>query len=394
MNTVEAFAHEMRGGITLFFLFWCFKLYPYARRNRMMRLLFICTLWITIGHLKDSVFLIEAWKNSVWLDNMINVIDLVFIPLTCAFFLEATRPGFATTPRIAVAVGLQALFIPAYLLWPTDGVLTGALTLSYAMGALTTIWVVLFAARYHRYLSTHYSYMERLDVGWVVVTCFSFFGSIVIYDLAFDETTWLSEALYNLFSIVLWTFLLLFARRHRIIRRQTKVSHAKNKTMNTNEQSAIETASEGLLALDQEEEQQMEEETNETDERSIPEGFLLNEHLIAARLAQYMEQERNYLNPKLSLREVATAIGSNMTYLSLYLNHSLHISFYDYVNCYRVEEACRILSQMSRGERINMTEVAQQSGFNSISTFNRYFKKTKGITPKEYYFNRIQYELK
>lgn len=134
----------------------------------------------------------------------------------------------------------------------------------------------------------------------------------------------------------------------------------------------------------------MEEETDETDERSIPEGFLLNEHLIATRLAQYMEQERNFLNSKLSLREVATAIGSNMTYLSLYLNHRLNASFYDYVNCYRVEEACRILSRMSGGERINMTEVAQQSGFNSISTFNRYFKKTKGITPKEYYFNRIQ----
>ena len=91
-----------------------------------MRLLFISTLWITFGHLKDSVFLIETWKNSVWLDNVINVIDLIFIPLTCAFFLEATRPGFATTPRVAVAVGLQALFIPAYLIWPTDGVILGA----------------------------------------------------------------------------------------------------------------------------------------------------------------------------------------------------------------------------------------------------------------------------
>ena len=389
MSTVEAFAHEMRGGITLFFLFWCFKLYPYARRSRMMRLLFISTLWITFGHLKDSVFLIETWKNSVWLDNVINVIDLIFIPLTCAFFLEATRPGFATTPRVAVAVGLQALFIPAYLIWPTDGVILGAWTLSYAMGALTTIWVVLFAARYHRYLSTHYSYMERLDVGWVVVTCFSFFGSLVIYDLAFDGTTWLSEALYNLFSLVLWTFLFLFARRHRIMRRQTRVSHAKNQTMDTNEQSAIETASEGLPSPDQEEEAQAEEDTDETEERIMPDGFLLNEALIATRLPQYMEQEQLYLNPKLSLREVATAIGSNMTYLSLYLNRSLNIPFYDYVNRYRVEEACRILSQMSGGDRINMTEVAQQSGFNSISTFNRYFKKTKGVTPKEYYFNRI-----
>ena len=353
----------------------------------MMRLLFISTIWITFGHLKDSVFLIEAWKNSVWLDNVINVIDLLFIPLTCAFFLEATRPGFATTRRVAIAVGLQALFIPAYLLWPTDGVLTGAYTVTYAMGALTTVWVVLFAARYHRYLSAHYSYMEHLDVGWVVVTCLSFFGSLIVYNFAFDGTTWLSEALYNLFSLVLWTFLFLFAQRHRILRRQTRGSHANHQTMDINEQSSTDTTTEGIPSLDNEEEE-MEEEIDEAEERSMPDGFLLNEAYIATRLPQSMEQEQLYLNPKLSLREVATAIGSNMTYLSLYLNRSLEVSFYDYVNRYRVEEASRILCQMSPGERINMTEVAQRSGFNSVSTFNRYFKKTKGITPKEYYFSR------
>ena len=116
----------------------------------------------------------------------------------------------------------------------------------------------------------------------------------------------------------------------------------------------------------------------------------INEEQIARQLTEIMTQRQLYLNPKLTLKEVAAAIGTNMTYLSIYLNHRLNASFYDYVNCYRVEEACRILSRMSGGERINMTEVAQRSGFNSVSTFNRNFKKTKGITPKEYYFNRIQ----
>ena len=40
---------------------------------------------------------------------------------------------------------------------------------------------------------------------------------------------------------------------------------------------------------------------------------------------------------------------------------------------------------MSDIGRINMTDVAQQSGFNSVSTFNRYFKKVMGLTPKAYY---------
>lgn len=389
MNTVEAFAHEMRGGITLFFLFWCFKLYPYAHRNRMMRLLFICTLWITIGHLKDSVFLIEAWKNSVWLNNVTNVIDLIFIPLTCAFFLEATRPGFSTTPRVAIAVGVQALFIPAYLLWPTDGVLMSAYYVAYAMGVLTTASVIHFAARYHRYLSTHYSYVENLDVRWVVVSCLAFFSLLIIYNLAFHQTTWLSEALYNLFSLVLWTFLFVYAKRHRVLRwlqpkRTNETQSAAAATqcvleerMDSTEPDALEERSEGECIEEEEAIIESDEETS---------TVTINEEQIARQLTGIMTQRQLYLNPKLTLKEVAAAIGTNMTYLSIYLNHRLNASFYDYVNCYRVEEACRILSRMSGGERINMTEVAQRSGFNSVSTFNRNFKKTKGITPKEYYF--------
>ena len=389
MHTVEAFAHEMRGGITLFFLFWCFKLYPYAHRNRMMRLLFICTLWITIGHLKDSVFLIEAWKNSVWLNNVTNVIDLIFIPLTCAFFLEATRPGFSTTPRVAIAVGVQALFIPAYLLWPTDGVLMSAYYVAYAMGVLTTASVIHFAARYHRYLSTHYSYVENLDVRWVVVSCLAFFSLLIIYNLAFHQTTWLSEALYNLFSLVLWTFLFVYAKRHRVLRwlqpkRTNETQSAAAATqcvleerMDSTEPDALEERSEGECIEEEEAIIESDEETS---------TVTINEEQIARQLTGIMTQRQLYLNPKLTLKEVAAAIGTNMTYLSIYLNHYQHLTFYDYVNRFRVEEACHLIDEMSSTGRINMTEVAQRSGFNSVSTFNRNFKKTKGITPKEYYF--------
>ena len=72
--TVEAFAHYMRGAITLFFVFWCFKLYLYRRRNRMMRLLFYATIFLAFSHIKDSVFLFVQWKNSIWLDDLINTI--------------------------------------------------------------------------------------------------------------------------------------------------------------------------------------------------------------------------------------------------------------------------------------------------------------------------------
>ena len=63
LSTVEAFAHFIRGAITLFFVFWCIKLYTYRHRNRMMRLLFYTTIFFVFSYIKDSVFLFAQWKK-------------------------------------------------------------------------------------------------------------------------------------------------------------------------------------------------------------------------------------------------------------------------------------------------------------------------------------------
>ena len=107
--------------------------------------------------------------------------------------------------------------------------------------------------------------------------------------------------------------------------------------------------------------------------------------MIEPKLSECMENGKLYLNPNLSLKTVATEIGSNTKYLSVYLNRCLGVSFYDYINNFRVEKACSIFREMVKSGRINMPEVSERSGFNSVSTFNRYFKKVKGLAPKDYY---------
>lgn len=109
--------------------------------------------------------------------------------------------------------------------------------------------------------------------------------------------------------------------------------------------------------------------------------------LIEPKLKQSMETDKLYLNPQLSLNLVATEIGSNTKYLSIYLNRRLGCTFNNYINRFRVEEACSILRNMTDAERLNMTQVAQMSGFHSVSSFNRYFRSVKGGTPKDYYKN-------
>ena len=357
--TVEAFAHYMRGAITIFFVFWCFKLYTYRRRNRMMRLLFYTTIFIAFSYIKDSVFLFAQWKNSFWLDDFVNTVDLLFIPLVCAFFIEATNPGYPTRRQLAALLSMQALFIPLFLIFPDEIVVFCAFSVALVVAVATMYLVVVFAVRYRQYIKLNYSYKENIDVAWVVVSSVAFFSSLFVYNLAFDYTTWLSESLYNIFSMALWTFLFLFSRRHRVIRT--------------------------LKPVENEDEQA----TEEIEEPKSDDYVVSLNYILAVKLEQKMSQDKLYLNPKLTITDVATAIGTNKTYLSNYLNNTLNTSFFDYINTFRINEACRIIEMMPERGRISMSKVAQKSGFNSLSSFHRYFVKLKGISPKSYYVNSL-----
>ena len=55
-------------------------------------------------------------------------------------------------------------------------------------------------------------------------------------------------------------------------------------------------------------------------------------------------------------------------------------TYYEYLTRRRIEMAEKLLI----APEMSITEVAMQSGFNSLSTFNRVFKNVKGCTPSEY----------
>ena len=359
LSTVEAFAHFIRGAISIFFVFWCIKLYTYRHRNRMMRLLFYTTIFLAFSYIKDSVFLFAQWKNSFWLDDFVKTVDLLFIPLACAFFIEATNPGYPTRRQLAALLSMQALFIPLFLIFPDKIVVFCAFSVALVVAVATMFLVVVFSVRYRQYIKLNYSYKENIDVAWVVVSSVAFFLSLFVYNLAFAYTTWLSEALYNIFSMALWTFLFLFSRRHRVVRILKPVE-------NENEPA-----------------------TEEIEEPKSDDDVVSHNYILAVRLEQKMSQDKLYLNPKLTTTDVATAIGTNKTYLSDYLNNTLNTSFFDYINTFRINEACRIIEMMPERGRKSMSVVAQKSGFNSLSSFHRYFVKLKGISPKSYYVNSV-----
>lgn len=311
--------------------------------------------------------MVEGWKTDPFLVNLITVIDLPFVPLTCAFFAEVSQPRFIKPWSVAGLFTLQALFIPAYLLYPDTFVCTAAYVLAFTVAWMTLLFTISQWYWYRRY--AEFAYTKYFSMKWICYGCLLFFGTLLTYFGCFEEATWQSEFVFNALSLVVWAVPYRYALR--VAEEMAQVPEV------VPEQPAVEQPEEAVPPVVE----AVEVETIGGVKLPISEEVT---HRIATLLLRSMKEERLFLNPKLNILEVAKHIEVNKTYISYYLNRCEGISFYDYVNRFRVEEACALMDGMAVAHRKPLTEVAELSGFNSFSTFSRSFAKFKGVTPGEY----------
>ncbi len=104
---------------------------------------------------------------------------------------------------------------------------------------------------------------------------------------------------------------------------------------------------------------------------------------IAEALENLMEEEELFLNPLLSLRELAEALEIHPNKLSWVINHSYSKNFNDFVNSYRLNYFQQEVVKPEH-KKHTLLSVAFESGFNSKSVFNDYFKKHTGFTPRQW----------
>jgi AraC-like DNA-binding protein len=105
---------------------------------------------------------------------------------------------------------------------------------------------------------------------------------------------------------------------------------------------------------------------------------------IVTRLNKVIEQQKLFLNPQLSLSDLAEAIDVTTNVLSQALNEKLEKNFYEYINSFRLDYFIELFNN-PKYKQYTMLSIAYESGFNSKSTFNAFFKKTLGKSPREYF---------
>lgn len=100
-------------------------------------------------------------------------------------------------------------------------------------------------------------------------------------------------------------------------------------------------------------------------------------------LLEHLETSKPYLNPELTLADLARAINTTTSNLSKTINAGFDKNFKDFINEYRIEAVKEKLKN-GETEQLTLLAIAFDCGFNSKATFNRTFKKFTNRTPSQF----------
>ncbi len=98
---------------------------------------------------------------------------------------------------------------------------------------------------------------------------------------------------------------------------------------------------------------------------------------LISKIFKFVEEN---FNSDCSLEALSKNTSYHYVYLSKYFKRCTGSSFTDYVNRYRISEACYILQNTSQ----TILQTAYDCGFDSLRSFNRNFKNIMGVTPSAY----------
>lgn len=92
----------------------------------------------------------------------------------------------------------------------------------------------------------------------------------------------------------------------------------------------------------------------------------------------YKYVEQNY-QQNIDIQAVADLANLTIPSFCRYFKKITHVTYTDFVNEYRINQACRLLF-----ENKPIADICFEVGFNNISHFNKTFKQLKGVSPREY----------
>lgn len=309
---LENLTYFLNGASLSFFAMGAFHMAIYARqsKSRPHYLFTICLIWMALIELKEFFLSHDAAYNYEILGPGFTFPDLFTLALLSLFFFELVMPGRITAryslkllspfvllggaywlgtafePRTVYASLPELLKdLPSFL--PTVILLYTLYTVGYCLFALTRI--VLYSIRYSREIAQAYSFTERIHLQWLrwMSALLAFYLLSYIIIILFFSNIWFTILIYIL-TLTVWGILYGCILQYRI----------------------------PDIIRDYWQPLPEEEPIEENPEINLAEGKGRAASL-REQLQEAIVQRKLYLNPGLTIIDLACECGTNRTQLSL-----------------------------------------------------------------------------
>lgn len=329
-------------------------------------------MWAAMAVIRISVNSYVGEMKEAFHPDVLIASCIVSACLAC-YVIEKLRPGYLTFKRFVLFLSPVGIGGLSYLVYRLSGgeihtfyalkdvfahfdpdvllrLLVLLLTLFYMI--LPIYLVVKYADQYTVYLSENVSDPESYDLRWVKRTMIILSILYFLYIILLLTDRAVLYAVNKAIMLAVWFYFFYKALFLKNIRLDHSFKDGWDLPANE------------------------EEEGNEDEEQR---GALFKRY--AEEVNAWFEREKPYLNEDLRLTDLQRVFPISRSYLSQLFNKELGMTFSDYVNQFRIEESKRL---MDAEPRTSIQEIAERSGFHSISTFRRAFTKYTGIIPSEY----------
>ncbi len=339
----ERLFYFIHGIVTMFFLVAGLHRVRRKEASRLERLCGYVLLYWGFLEIKDLLFYAEPIFRDNYLSNLLILIDMTAVPAGCYFVIELLNAGWCTLRRALLLASPFLFAVLCYAVVGAEWIVDATFIFVWCYSVCFVIYMVYAVRRYNRLLAENYSNVEYVHVRWLTGVASMLALCLAVWTLSSYFSSWISDSIYQLTLLAVWIVALYYADRQQT----PQIAPLPN-----NQKAHVDS--------------------------------VLSEAL-EQKLQRLMTEERLWMNPHLTLSDLAMQVGTNRTYLSNYLNETLHTTFYDYINEHRLQAALQQLHDPA--STATMVEIAEACGFNSISTFRRVFVRAKGCSFVEYRAN-------
>lgn len=171
---------------------------------------------------------------------------------------------------------------------------------------------------------------------------------------------------------------LLFEKNKELINSREESQHLRRRYVETLDRDSNKKDTKENAESDADDFKNMSEQEIRDDYNSIQNTRLLND------INAVMENIDCISDPEFSISTLASAVGSNVKYVSAIINDTYKMNFKSYLNEFRIREASKRLADNDVYGNMTIKAISEGVGYNSVNNFIIAFKRIVGITPSAY----------